>query len=399
MMEFKAGGKSVDAKGMIAALEAAAIQSFKDQIHDRIGAIRNPVTGEFPTVVVDGTSVDSLRLFIEGSEATLTVVRQSLSPEELNLVTFRPTGTPKAFLSYARENRALAERIARELQSKGIDTWWDEWEISAGGSLRQKIDEGLRHCTHFIVLLTEESIAKAWVNQEMDAALVRKLQAQCDFIPLRCGFPASELPPLLSGLLSPEIDESALDLSQLVDDIHGISRKPALGSAPAIASIVSTGHSKAASASARYFVENSPNGLFGDMQSSVSDLMTHTGMSENDVKDAIHELGTLLRSIHWDIVSPTDELYARFDNYWKDWDPKQDALKLAADLLNDNTFPRAPGEIASRYNWPPRRLNPAMAYLANRKLVKAVKGLGGGPFGVHFLHPTDDTRRFVAGRA
>jgi hypothetical protein len=81
MIEFEAGGKSIDAKGMIAALEAAAIQSFKDQIHERIGAIRNPATGEFPTVVVDGTSVDSLQLFIEGSEATLAVVRQCLSPE------------------------------------------------------------------------------------------------------------------------------------------------------------------------------------------------------------------------------------------------------------------------------------------------------------------------------
>ncbi len=190
-----------------------------------------------------------------------------------------------------------------------------------------------------------------------------------------------------------------MDLTQLISDIHGLTRKPPLGDAPIAVSATSTGYSKAASAAARYFVENSPNGLFGDIQSSIADLMTHTALSENDAKDAIHELGSLVHSIHLDTGTPTDELYVRFDQYWKNWDPKKDALKLAADLMNDESFPRTPKAIATSYNWPPRRLNPAMAFLSNRKLVRAVKGLGGGPFGVHFLHPTDDTRRFVSSRS
>jgi hypothetical protein len=53
---------------------------------------------------------------------------------------------------------------------------------------------------------------------------------------------------------------------------------------------------------------------------------------------------------------------------------------------------------AGIYNWPPRRLNPAMAFLVNRDPVRAMKGLGGGAFSVHFLDPTDDTRRFVSSR-
>jgi hypothetical protein len=399
MIEFKVAGKSVDARGMAAALEAAALQSIKDQLRERLGAMRNPATGEFPTVIIDGTSVDSLQILIEASEGTMAFVRQSFSSEELSYVTFRERPPPKAFLSYAMENRRLAEAIAKELQANGIDTWWAEWEIGAGESLRQRIDEGLERCTHFIVLLTKESIAKAWVNQEMDAGLVRKLQSKCTFIPIRCGLPASDLPPLLSGLMSPELNESAFDLKQLISDIYGLTRKPPLGDAPITASTISTGYSKAATTAARYFVENSPNGLFGDIQSSVSDLMSHTGLSENDAKDAIHELGSLVHSMHLDIGTPTDELYVRFDSYWKDWDPKDDALKLAADLMNDKSFPRAPKAISAFYNWPPRRLNPAMAFLVNRELVRAMKGLGGGAFSVQFLDPTDDTRRFVSSRS
>jgi hypothetical protein len=195
MIEFTVAGKSVDAEGFAAALETAALQSIKDQLRERFEAMRNQATGEFPTVIVDGTSIDSLQILIEGSKETLALIRQSLSPEEATQVTLREKLAPRVFLSYAKENRALAEIIAKELQANGIDTWWAEWEIGAGESLRQRIDEGLERCTHFIVLLTKESIAKAWVNQEMDAGLVRKLQAKCTFIPLRCGFPARDLPP------------------------------------------------------------------------------------------------------------------------------------------------------------------------------------------------------------
>lgn len=88
----------------------------------------------------------------------------------------------------------LAQRIAETLQGNGVQTWWAEWEIGAGDSLRQKIDAGLSDCTHFIVLLTPRSIVKPWVNQEMDAGLVLKIQARCRFITLRHMLPAEALP-------------------------------------------------------------------------------------------------------------------------------------------------------------------------------------------------------------
>jgi len=133
----------------------------------------------------------------------------------MHLTQTRKQMRPKVFLSYAFEDSALAERIARELQSQGIDTWWAGWSLKAGDSLRQKIDEGLENCTHFIVLLTSISVEKPWVKVEIDAAFVRKLELKARFIPLRYGLSPSKLPPLLRGMLSPTIDDFESDIRQL----------------------------------------------------------------------------------------------------------------------------------------------------------------------------------------
>ena len=157
-------------------------------------------------MVVHGDRLDNLSFSVEGSPELLALVKQRFAAEELENMTFASTvgsTSPRAFLSYAREDRQLAEQVAAALQANGIDTWWAGWCIGAGDSLRQKIDEGLADCTHFLVLLTPASITKPWVNQEMDAGLVRKLNENTRFIAVRSGLAASALPPLLAGMLSP----------------------------------------------------------------------------------------------------------------------------------------------------------------------------------------------------
>lgn len=44
------------------------------------------------------------------------------------------------FLSYAREDRASAERIAQALAGLGYDVWWDP-DIPAGPSYTQVIEQ------------------------------------------------------------------------------------------------------------------------------------------------------------------------------------------------------------------------------------------------------------------
>jgi hypothetical protein len=67
-------------------------------------------------------------------------------------------------------------------------------------------------------------------------------------------------------------------------------------------------------------------------------------------------------------------------------------------MVNSEDFPRNLHEIANRYGWDARRLNPAVAYLSNRKLVRDIQIIGGGPWIRPFVDATADTRRFVKSR-
>lgn len=383
-------------------LMRAACEAVKSEMYDRFASIRHPETGEFPTVRVLGEQLEDLRLSIEGSQALLELVSKRMSDDERKvtaLMSIERVGPPRAFLSYSFEDRDLAERIAKRLRASGVDAWWAEWEIRAGDSLRQMIDKGLERCDHFIVLLTPSALLKPWVQQEMDAGLVRRISGAARFIALRAGLPARELPPLLSGMLSPEIGEDfERSVQNLINDIHGVSRRPLLGPAPLVTTLPSTGFSPTATAVAQSFVEGSPNGEFGDFQQDIDDLAGGLGVSTEDVEDALYELRDYVSESFGNVMAKS-ELFAVFDRFFKDWDPEQDALRLATDLMNDPEMPTASGEIAERYGWPPRRFNSAATWLETRKLIDATEVMGCSPWVSPWIEKTDATRRFVKSRS
>ena len=308
--------------------------------------------------------------------------------------------SPNAFVSYSSDDADLAGRIAKSLQASGIEVWWDKWCIGPGESLRQKIDEGLSNCTHFLVLLTPNSIGKPWVNQEIDAALIRMLEEKCKLLPVRYQLPASDLPPLLSGMHAPEISADE-DITVLIANIHGISRKPPLGPAPqpiTQSRETNTGYSPAANAVARLFVERSAHGEFADPQFSLEALGGETGLSTPDLKDGLHELSYFFKgqSPHF-MVTPS--LFTEFDEYWKSWQPAEDAVRLAADIANDTELPSNCQQIANRYGWEPRRLNPAITYLLDRDVIVDYKALGTRPFVIaRVVGKKDEVRRFLKAR-
>ena len=69
------------------------------------------------------------------------------------------------FLSYAREDNARAEQIARTLEAAGLDVFWDN-EIPPGTTWADYIESKLTQCKALIVLWSETSTKSQWVREE-----------------------------------------------------------------------------------------------------------------------------------------------------------------------------------------------------------------------------------------
>jgi len=362
-------GKTFNAGDFTQSITDEVVQLTKTEMGERFRSICHPKTREFPTVIVFGNSLNELSLKVEGSKELIEHIHTKLPPEDLASVKFverRKILSPKVFLSFGWEDHQLAEKVAKELMKNGIDTWWAEWEIQSGDSLRQRIDEGLGVCTHFVVLLSKESIEKPWVKQEMDAGLVRMLDEKCKFIPLRYELPPSELPPLLSGRYSPEVSDDC-DLASLINDIHGISKKPKLGKVPYNKELPDIGFSVAATTIASVFCEQTETGTSSDPMLSMEKVIEHSGLAHEDVEDGLYELRSFFKDDqHY--VRPESELFVEFDKAFKGWDSEKDALRIASAILNDDKFPTSVEKTATQFEWTPRRINPAINYLINREI-------------------------------
>jgi len=69
------------------------------------------------------------------------------------------------FLSYAREDSARAEQVAKGLEQAGLDVFWDN-EIPPGTTWADYIEQKLTQCKALIVLWSEHSTKSQWVREE-----------------------------------------------------------------------------------------------------------------------------------------------------------------------------------------------------------------------------------------
>jgi formylglycine-generating enzyme required for sulfatase activity len=70
------------------------------------------------------------------------------------------------FISYAREDRPDAERLARALQAKGFAVWWDLESLRSGQSFNRAIQQALTEAKCVVVLWSRTSVGSKWVESE-----------------------------------------------------------------------------------------------------------------------------------------------------------------------------------------------------------------------------------------
>ena len=103
--------------------------------------------------------------------------------------------SPIVFISHSSKDKyRFVKGLAEQLISRGIDAWYDDWELEFGDSLIDIFDKGISKCDVFLSVISKNSIGSNWVKEEFDAGFVKKIAGETKFIPIILAEDNIELP-------------------------------------------------------------------------------------------------------------------------------------------------------------------------------------------------------------
>lgn len=142
----------------------------------------------------------------------------------------------KAFISHASDDKdRFVVAFAKRLRDDGVDAWLDRWEIAPGDSLVDRIfEEGIGEADVFVIVLSANSIDKPWVREELNAAVVQRIEGACRLLPIVLD--CVTVPVVLKATVWQPIKDPAsydAEYRRILDAINGISGRPSLGAQPA----------------------------------------------------------------------------------------------------------------------------------------------------------------------
>ena len=84
---------------------------------------------------------------------------------------FHTTYTVKTFISYSRNDSKFASFLESELQRRGYFLWRDVTDLKAAQNWEKMINRAIEICSHFIIILSQNSIISKEVKRELSTAL------------------------------------------------------------------------------------------------------------------------------------------------------------------------------------------------------------------------------------
>lgn len=319
---------------------------------------------------------------------------------------------PKAFISYSSQDSEIAAEIASRLEGSGVRVWFADWEIQAGDSLIQKIfTEGLANADIFLVLISRTSAVSRWVREELDAALIRRIEGVTRIIPVKLD--DTEIPHPLRALKWVSVyDDMDGAVRDIVQAASGIRQRPAVATGLVDAPREVRGLTPLAARLALFIADVGDGGLERERQHKLgserwhktSDLARELSLEPRDIDDAIDELESfgLAKALSYmgthpyrhASVEPTYALFLRLGSAVLPYDPEADIKSVASAIAASDT--ETPAEdVADRTGLSPLRVNRATAYLADYGIASVIRTLGTAPFDFYTVAPTFETRRYV----
>jgi TIR domain len=113
---------------------------------------------------------------------------------------------PHVFLSHVREDAERVQRLADDLEARGIGTWVDRHKIKPGERWEKAIEDAIRSGAFFVACFSQAYAARtrSYVNKEL-AIAIEEVQLRPEtaswFIPIRlddCEIPDRQIGPALS---------------------------------------------------------------------------------------------------------------------------------------------------------------------------------------------------------
>jgi internalin A len=90
--------------------------------------------------------------------------------ELLNGIRPSKNQSTEIFISYGHDDKKFVQRLSSELSKENVESWWDFDTLKGGHDWQREIQQGIKRCDFFIVVLTPQSVESEWVNKEITYA-------------------------------------------------------------------------------------------------------------------------------------------------------------------------------------------------------------------------------------
>jgi hypothetical protein len=124
----------------------------------------------------------------------------------------------KIFISHSSKDKWAARRISEDLIKKGLSTFLDEKDIKTGQTISLSINEHLKDCDDFLIIISPASIKSEWVLIELGGAIALNK----NIIPILLYVGANEIPQIINLKLARDINDIEIYYEEAAKKIkHG----------------------------------------------------------------------------------------------------------------------------------------------------------------------------------
>lgn len=118
----------------------------------------------------------------------------------------------QVFISHATSDKWIAKSLCERLESAGLATFRDDRDIDGGDDIPERIRDAIKGSAELVVLLTPESIGRAWILLEVGMALGWRKNYR--IISVLCHVDFDPIPTMLKSKKAIHLNDFDIDVAE-----------------------------------------------------------------------------------------------------------------------------------------------------------------------------------------